>query len=119
MNFEIEELLDRDGIDNYEKRRKNLREAFRNMRLMEANSPSRIWLESLMSKSKLYAEKTGREYPRRHNTFVQYFITDGSDRMISRQQRINVRTVYKDLEHVLDKMMIFAYGIDGIQWSKH
>lgn len=118
MNFEIQELLCT-GIENYKQKRKQLREAFKNMRHMEEDSPLRIWLESLIRKSKLYAEKTGREYPRRHNTFVQYFITDGTDWMVSRQQMINIRTVYKDLDHVLDKMMIFAYGIDGINWAKH
>ena len=118
MNLEIQDLLCA-GIDNYKLKREQLREAFKNMRHMEENSPSRIWLESLINKSKLYAEKTGREYPRRHNTFVQFFITDGTDRMVSWYQRINRRTVYKDIDHVLDKMMIFAYGIDGIKWAKH
>ena len=75
MDFEIQDLLCI-GIDNYKQKREQLREAFKNMRHMEEDSPSRIWLESLIKKSKLYAEKTGREYPRRHDTFVQFFITD-------------------------------------------
>jgi hypothetical protein len=118
MDFDMQDILN-PGIDSYRQKRKQLREAFSNMRHMEEGSPVRIWLESLIRKHMLYAEKTGREYPRRHNTFVQFFVADGTDRMVSRYQRINLRTVYKDIDHVLDRMMVFAYGIDGINWAKH
>lgn len=30
-------------------------------------------------------------------------------------QRISVRVVWRDLNHVLDVMMIYAFGVDGVK----
>lgn len=109
------ELLKTFGLEDYEDKRETLRKAFENIRFLKKERPLRIWLESLIMKSKIYAEKNIHEYPRQHNTFIQYYVMHLDSRKISRNQMINQRTVFRDLEHVLDKMMIFAYGLDGIR----
>lgn len=57
------------------------------------------------------------ESRRRHNAFVLVYITDQkhTPKEIARMQRLTPRAVWKDLNHVLDEMMLLAFGVDGIK----
>lgn len=57
------------------------------------------------------------EYRRRHNTFLMAYITDRkySYKEIASIQGITHRTVGKDIDHVLDDLMILAFGASGIK----
>ena len=60
------------------------------------------------------------EIRRRHNTFVLRFIAERkyTHKEIARIQGITLRAVYKDLNCVLDDLMVLAFGVDGIKPKK-
>lgn len=100
----------------YELLRKELRNAFRNYR---ASSPSerRIMEQLIGSHAKLCIIQKDVAAKRRHNSFVLMYMAneDYSLTQIAQLQGITRRTVGKDIDHVLDDMMLFAFGIDGIK----
>ena|GEM_PF-7118846 len=110
------ELLESYGLEDYDQKREELRNAFLHMHHLDENSPLRKWLENLLKKSMIYGQNSSdTTYIRRHNTFVKYYVIRLSRKLIPRQQTISKRTVHKDIDFILDKMMIFAYGFDGIR----
>lgn len=110
------ELLESYGLEDYDQKREALRNAFLHMHHIDENSPLRKWLESLIKKSMIYGQNSRDiNYIRKHNTFVKNYVLRVPQKLIARQQIINTRTVYRDIDFILDKMMIFAYGFDGIR----
>ena len=107
----VREYASEEYSAGYIQRRQRLREAFRNYRT--STSAARAYLKRLVE---LHAEKCrsgSTESRRRHNTFVLAYITDRkfTPKEIARMQRISVRVVWRDLNHVLDVMMIYAFGV--------
>lgn len=108
-------LLESYGLDAYSMKKRALRNAFSKMNNLPANSILRQWLENLTRKSMQYGQQIKNEtYIRRHNTFVQYYILQLGKRAIQQNQFITGRTIHKDINYILDKMMVFAYGIDAL-----
>ena len=100
----------------YMQRRQWLRNAFRNYR---SSSPEdQCYLKLLVE---LHTEECrisgSTESRRRHNAFVLAYITDRkyTPKEIAMIQRITPRMVWKDLNYVLDDMMVFAFGVDGMK----
>lgn len=60
------------------------------------------------------------EIRRRHNTFVLRFIAERkyTHKEIARIQGVTLRQVYKDLNCVLDDLMVLAFGCDGVKPKK-
>lgn len=56
------------------------------------------------------------ESKRRHNSFVLMYMADStwSLSQIAQLHSMTRRAAAKDLDHVLDDLMILAYGIDGL-----
>lgn len=112
-------LLESYGLDSYYQKRDKLREAFLIMNDLPNDSYLRKWLESLIKKSMLYGQRINDEvYIRRHNTFVQHYVLRLNKWAIRQNQSIDGRTVFKDINFILDKMMIFTYGIDALNPKK-
>lgn len=97
-------------------RRQRLRGAFKNYRTLdpEAQSFLKKLIEAHTTQCRING---GGECKRRHNTFVLTYIADWkfSPKEIARLQGITLRAVYKDLNHVLDDLMVLAFGVDGVK----
>lgn len=101
---------------DYEQRRQWLRELTANYRLTDGDN--RIFVDQLVElHASLCLESEADEYRRRHNSFLMAYITDRkySYKEIASIQGITRRTVGKDIDHVLDDMMLLAFGVDGIK----
>lgn len=97
-------------------RRRGLRGAFKSYRSLEPEAQS--LLKRLMEAHTAQCRiNGGGECKRRHNTFVLTYIADWkfSPKEIARLQGITLRVVYKDLNHVLDDLMVLAFGVDGVK----
>lgn len=100
----------------YQCRRQRLRGAFKNYRSLDPEAQS--LLKKLMEVHTTQCRINGdAECKRRHNTFVLTYIAGRklSPKEIARLQGITLRAVYKDLNHVLDDLMVLAFGVDGIK----
>lgn len=118
LNVLFDEYTSREYAAGYMQRRQWLRSAFRNYR---SSSPEEQgYLKRLVE---LHTEgcriRGSTESRRRHNAFVLAYITDRkhTPKEIARMQRLTQRAIWKDLNHVLDEMMLLAFGVDGIKPS--
>lgn len=101
--------------NQYDSLRQDLRDRFRKYR----SSPpqDRATLDSMIGSHAAFCllqnDATAR---RRHNSFVLMYITDRnySISQIAKIQGTTSRNVSRDLNHVLDDLMILAFGIDGL-----
>lgn len=116
LNSLFAEYASEEYVTRYTQRRQWLRSAFRNYR---SSSPEeQRYLKRLVE---LHTEECrirgSTESRRRHNAFVLAYITDRkhTPKEIARMQRITPRMVWKDLNFVLDDMMVFAFGVDGMK----
>ena len=96
-------------------RRQRLRDAFKNYRSLDPKAQS--LLKKLLEAHTTQCRKGGAECKRRHNTFVLTYIADRkfSPKEIAKLQGITLRAVYKDLNHVLDDLMVLAFGVEGVK----
>ena len=70
---------------------------------------------------KKYCVQTCNEtYMRQHNTFVTRYLSkhQPTHRDISIRQNVSLRHVYRDIDAVFDRLMIFIYGIDSIMFKR-
>lgn len=97
--------------------RKGLRRMFLKYNTLDTSNRER--LDRLITQHKQYCNKSrNTSYMRQHNTFVLFYINGISLRQVSRMQAINIRTACKDLNAVLDRMIIYLLGFYGIRWDK-
>ena len=121
MNNEIRQLLI-DVFDNptnnaYKARRNHLRQLFESYTGLEPNKTKDL-LERLVELDKQYCIKTQNDvFMREHNTFViRYFSKkQPTFSQIAAIQNICSRHAHTDVDKTLDRLMIFAYGIDGLK----
>lgn len=116
LNSLFAEYASEEYVTRYTQQRQWLRSAFRNYR---SSSPEeQRYLKRLVE---LHTEECrirgSTESRRRHNAFVLAYITDRkhTPKEIARMQRLTPRAVWKDLNHVIDDMMILAFGVDGMK----
>ena len=121
MNNEIRQLLI-DVFDNptnnaYKARRNHLKQLFESYIGLESPKTKKL-LERLIEFDKQYCIKTQNDiFMREHNTFViRYFSKkQPTFSQTAAMQNIDPRTAYGDVDKTLDRLMIFAYGIDGLK----
>jgi hypothetical protein len=100
----------------YEEKRSSLKKAFSIMHLLPETNQFRVWLEDLLRMSMTFAQSQRDElYRRRHNSFVMRYVLRLDIEAIAKRQKTRDDTIRLDTEHVLDKMMVFAFGIDGVK----
>jgi len=110
------ELLENYGLDDYARARLKLQKFFQNYRNREKNDPLRFWTERLIKRHERYCRNTRNDLLiRQHNSFVMKYVYGYSAKDIAQKQILNIRSVYKDIDAVLDNMMIIVYGIDGLR----
>lgn len=98
--------------------KQNLRKMFQSYHTLKTSQRSR--LDQLIIQHKDFCLREGNEtITRRHNTFVFHYISGISCKNIASFQEMHYRTVNKDLDYVLDRMMIFLFGFYGIRWDKN
>lgn len=99
----------------YMHRRRWLRNAFKNYR--SASSEVQSYLGGLVEQHAKCRTIGNAEYERRHNAFVMMYITERmySTKKIARMQNITIRTLWNDLNRVLDDLMLLAFGVDGMK----
>lgn len=102
--------------DDYAQRRQWLRDMTANYRSTDGENHAFI-AQLVELHASLCMEAEADEHRRRHNSFLMAYITNRkySYKEIASIQGITRRTVGKDIDHVLDDMMLLAFGIDGIQ----
>lgn len=100
----------------YEEKRSGLKKAFSIMHLLPETNQFRLWLEGLIRMSMTLGQSQRDElYRRRHNSFVMHYVLQMDIETIAERRKTSDNTICSDIEHVLDKMMVFAYGIDGLK----
>ena len=116
LNSLFAEYASEEYVTRYTRQHQWLRSAFRNYR---SSSPEeQRYLKRLVE---LHTEECrirgSTESRRRHNAFVLAYITDRkyTPKEIARIQRITPRMVWKDLNLVLDDLMVLAFGVDGMK----
>ena len=81
------------------------------------NSSTREKIDQLMNGHKDYCIKENKDtFIRQHDVFVLKYVTGLTDREIAQQQNIALRTVYKDIDHVFNYILIMLLGFYGIRW---
>lgn len=111
-----DQSYDDESLKLYEQRRQALSRAFSHVQRLPENNAFRIWLEDLLRMSVTFAQQQRDElYRRRHNAFVMYYVLKLDVDAIQSKQGMSRDSVQRDIDHVLDKMMIFAYGVDGLK----
>lgn len=116
LNSFFAEYPSEEYAEAYIQRRQGLRNAFRNYRT--ASPEGQKYLKQLLElhteQCRIYGSTESR---RRHNTFVLAYMTTQkyTPKEIARTQRITTRAVWKDLNHVLDDLMVLVFGVDGIK----
>lgn len=97
--------------------RQKIKRMFSKYSLLDTLSRKR--LDKLIIQHMQYCSNSGNtSYVRQHNTFVLHYINGISFRKVSRGQGICFRTVFKDIDAVLDRMMIYLFGFYGVRWDK-
>lgn len=97
--------------------REKLRRMFLKYNTLESLSRER--LDKLVFQHKQYCSNSrNTSHIRQHNTFAIYYINDIPPKRVAVGQGINCRTVFKDLDAVLDRMMIFLLGFYGVRWDR-
>ena len=116
MNELFSQYESKEYADEYLCRRQRLQGAFKNYRTLdpEAQNILKKLIEAHTTQCRING---GGECKRRHNTFVLTYIADRKlyPKEIARLQGITLRAMYKDLNHVLDDLMVLAFGIDGVK----
>ena len=103
-------------LESSEGKRNSLKDAFLYMHLLSEENSLRIWLENLIKKSMDYGRNSLDEiYIRRHNTFVKHYILKQDKRITEREQMIGSVMITYDVNIVLDKMIVFAFGHDALR----
>ena len=104
---------------DYLQRRQCLRELFAGYRTATPELKKYLgWLVDCHTENCRGIEKS--EIRRRHNTFVLRFIVERkyTHKEIARIQGVTLRAVYKDLNCVLDDLMVLVFGVDGMKPKK-
>lgn len=97
----------------YNARREALRELF--SRYQTATGKDKDFMNWLLSANASYSRQYSKaEMQRKHNTFVLRFVAGLSVKEIARHHNVSTGTVHRDIAAVLDNMMVFAFGVDGI-----
>lgn len=116
LNEQFSRYESKEYAAEYLYRWQRLRGAFKSYRTLE--SEAQKFLKNLIEIHTTQCRiNGGGECKRRHNTFVLTYIADRkfSPKEIARLQGVTLRAVYKDLNHVLDDLMVLAFGVDGIK----
>lgn len=72
-------------------------------------------LNRLLATHASYCKQLGdSELLRKHNTFVLRYVAGRSVKEIARHNKVNVRTVYRDIDGVFENLMILAFGVYGV-----
>lgn len=97
-------------------RRRWLRDAFSKYRDYPANSPESRYLTHILTLDVKFCRESSEENRRRHNSFVLYYATGQRRtlRQVAFMQGLTVRGVCRDIDHTLDRLMLLAFGVDGI-----
>lgn len=101
----------------YKARRNHLRQLFESYTGLEPNKTKTL-LERLLELDKEYCIKTQNDvFMREHNTFVIRYFSKKQPMFsqIAIMQNISSRQAQFDVDKTLDRLMIFAYGIDGLK----
>ena len=111
------DIFEKPTNNAYKARRNHLRQLFESYTGLEPNKTKTL-LERLLELDKEYCIKTQNDiFMREHNTFViRYFLKkQPMFSQIAIMQNISSRQAQFDVDKTLDRLMIFAYGIDGLK----
>lgn len=121
MDTEVVSLLidifEQSTNKTYKARKNHLRQLFESYTGLESNKTKTL-LEQLLEFDKEYCIKTQNDvFMREHNTFVIRYFSKKQPMFsqIAIMQNISSRQAQFDVDKTLDRLMIFAYGIDGLK----
>lgn len=101
---------------DYDKKRAELRMIFAEYHTRDENDPWRRWSEKVIRIHENYCRNMRDELLiHRHNTFVMKYLLGYSTRVTAKRQNAVPRMVYRELNDVLDDLMVIVWGIDGIR----
>jgi hypothetical protein len=99
---------------NYAIQREALTLAFENMSLFQKESNVWKFLNGLLFKSLQYGrQRKDRLYLRRLKAFDMRYVSGATYEEIGKELDISLRNTYRDLEAIMDSMMILAFGIEA------
>ena len=121
MDTEVVSLLidifEQSTNKTYKARKNHLRQLIESYTGLESNKTKTL-LEQLLEFDKEYCIKTQNDvFMREHNTFVIRYFSKKQPMFsqIAIMQNISSRQAQFDVDKTLDRLMIFAYGIDGLK----
>lgn len=101
----------------YKARREHLKQLFASYNSI-AECETKVLLQSIVESDKAYCIKMCNEQMMiEHNTFVLRYLSEKQPTVaeIAQNQNCVTRTAFNYINAALDRMMIFAYGIDGLK----
>lgn len=100
-------------VADYNACRKALRALFEGYH--SATGENKEMLNQLLTAHASYCRQQGKpELQRKHNAFVLRYVVGASAKEIARHSSISVQTVFRDINGVLDNMMVLAFGVSGL-----
>ena len=96
--------------------KQNLRKMFQSYNALK--SPQRSRLDQLIIRHRDYClRESNDQYIREHNSFILHYVNGMSTKNTALSQVLSRRTVYKDIDAVLDRMLVYMLGFYGIRWD--
>lgn len=100
-------------LDHYEANRAVLRAKFEAYR--SATGEEKEIMDRLLSAHAALSKRVGKqEAQRRHNSFVLRYVAGAGIKEIACHMRVSPSTTCRDISHVFDDMMVFAFGVAGL-----
>ena len=104
---------------NYKRRFEALRKLFDYYRMERKRRPDdpEIQFAQRLIEMHTKACETGNETTKRqHNSFVCRYIGNMSLGNIADKTHVTKRSVSRDIDGTLKRMMVLAFGVDGVEW---
>lgn len=115
----LNKLIANYSLDVLNKRRNLLKAAFARYRSMASSDPLKQILTHALIAYGNTCVKAGGEQQRRFEVFIRKYVDSeqASNRQIATDTFEATRTFYRDIDHVIDKLMVLVYGVDGLEWK--
>ena len=116
----VSELIDALDTKGYDRRLEELRSLFDTYRADRRRCPDDPGIRTAQRLIELDAELCKTADPvtkRQHNSFTLRHVGNLPLSSIAMTAGITMRTVERDIDQTLRRIMVLAYGVDGVEWN--
>ena len=107
-------------MPDYEEQREHLEKLFSSYRYLQDGDPLCQWIDRWISLHEEFCRCSRSEiYIRQHNVFVRVYILGSHDsKAVARLNHTSRRTAQRDINTVLDRLMILIFGAGGVRFEQ-